>query len=91
MDIVGEVYLYTDLKGSSNICVRGGETQITEKSLRRQDFGRMLSFIWFDIFLHFMAWDDPYVIQGLQLLKDEENRSLYEETIDNASIPGGQI
>jgi len=36
-----------------------------------------------------MAWDDPYVIQGLQLLKDEENRSLYEETIDNASIPGG--
>jgi hypothetical protein len=49
----------------------------------------MLSFIWFDIFLHFMAWDDPYVIQGLQLLKDEENRSLNEETIDNASIPGG--
>ncbi|KAL3591943.1 hypothetical protein D5086_010583 [Populus alba] len=27
--------------------------------------------------------------KGLQLLKDEENRSLDEETIDNASIPGG--
>ena len=40
-------------------------------------------------FLHFMAWDGPSVIQGLQLLKEEENRSLDEETIDNASIPGG--